>query len=169
MKATNPWGFRGSRDMHLVFCCSLNWCECNQTRAISRVGRNSSFVVCSVIWRGCIQALRIHRVRCILFFAVALFGVSAAKPWEFVGFGEMHPICCCLLYWLECNQTIGSPRARWDASVFCVVALTCMNAANSLEFPGFGEMRPALILNLSGYFPKPVEWIAAAIYSARNS
>ena len=46
-------------------------------------------------------------MRCILFFGVSLFDVSAAKSYEFIGFGEMHPILCCILSWLECNQTIG--------------------------------------------------------------
>ena len=55
-------------------------------------------------------------MRCILFIIVALPGVNTVKAWEFLEFGEMHPVH----YW--------SPPG--------------VNAATPLEFLGFCEMHP---------------------------
>ena len=61
--------------------------------------------------------------RCILFFVVALFGVSGAKPAELLGFGDMHLVFHCGLAWRDDSQTIGIPSVCRDASVFFVVVL----------------------------------------------
>ena len=95
----------------------------------------------------------------------ALCGVSASKPWEFRGFGEMHLVYDSSLMWYECSQTIGVPRVWWDApclwlktymvwvqpnhrnllglvrcTLFLIEALCGVSADKANEFLGFGEM-----------------------------
>ena len=92
----------------------------------------------------------IHRnslglVRCVLLIIVVLLCMNAAKPYEFIGFGEVHPIYSCGLVGCECNQTIGIPRV-------CLGAL--------LGFPGDG---PGPIQMIGSSKTKPISEIFAIL------
>ena len=78
-------------------------------------------------------------LRCILFFlVVALIGVYANEPKEFLGSGEMHPVFSCGLIWRECSRTIGIPRAL--QGLLFIAALVGVNGAKTTDFLGFADM-----------------------------
>ena len=72
----------------------------------------------------------------------ALRGANAAKPSEFVGFGETPPVHDRNLIWCECSQTIRIPRIWLAAALFRIEALFGVSSAKPSEFLGFGEMHP---------------------------
>ena len=58
-----------------------------------------------------------------------LFGVSAAKPWKFLGFGEMHPVHDWKTYvvWMQPNHK--NSWVWWDAPLFMIETLFGVSAA----------------------------------------
>ena len=76
----------------------------------------------------CCSRLTIRRnpegsVRCILFFAVVLYSVHAAKTWEFRGVCEVpHD-------WCECRQTIGVLKVLVTCTFGMLEALFGVSAA----------------------------------------
>ena len=53
---------------------------------------------------------------CILLTTAALFGVNAAKPLEFIWFGDMYPVYYCGFIWCECSENIGNHMLWWHVS-----------------------------------------------------
>ena len=73
--------------------------------------------------------------------------MSAAKTYEFLVFGGMHPVCHCRPISCECSQAIGNPRVWWNASCLLMKLYFGVNASNAVGFSGFGKMHP---VNKSG-------------------
>ena len=100
-----------------VYSCGLIGCECSQTTGIPRVWWDAS---CLLLWPHWVWMQPNHRnsqglVRCILFTLLASLGVNATEPYEFLGFGEMHPFYSCVLIGCECNQIKSNPRV-WSVT-----------------------------------------------------
>ena len=120
VSAAKPYEFLGFGEMHLFFDWSLMWCECSQTTWIPKVWGDSPCFRLKpyMVW---VQPKHIKSQglgRCTLFSIEALCGVSAAKPCEILGHGEMHLVFDWSLMWCECSQTIWIPRVWGDAPCF---------------------------------------------------
>ena len=125
--------------MHPVHYHAVILCQCSQTIGIHMVwwdascslscfdsvsmqtNHRNSDASCSLSCSDLVSVQPNHRnsyglVRCILFIIVLWFGVNAAKPWDFIWFGEMHPVHDHALIWCQCSQTIGIYMFWWDAS-----------------------------------------------------
>ena len=75
-----------------------------------------------------------------LFRIEAICGVSSAKPYEFLGLGEMHIVFDWSLMWYECSQTEWIPRVVVRCTLFLIEALFGVGAAQPGELVGLGEM-----------------------------
>ena len=143
VNAAKTYEFLGFGEMHLVHYRALIWCQRSQAIGILMVWRDAScslslFDLVSMqpnlwillVWRDASGSLSrsdsvsmqptlrnsYGMARCILFIIALWFGVNAAKPSEFLCFGEMHPVHYRALIWCQCSQTLGIPMVWRDAS-----------------------------------------------------
>jgi len=118
VNAAKPSEFIGFGEMHPVSDWSLIRCECNHTIGIPRFLRDASCLLLKLYlaWMQPKHRNSLCLARCILFMFETLCSVSSAKTYEFMGFGDMHPVCGWRLMWRECSQTIRIPRVWWDVS-----------------------------------------------------
>ena len=133
-------------EMRHVYFCGLIWGDCSHTMGIPRVWGDAS---CLLLWLHLVWVEPNHRnsqglVRCSLFIIVALFGVNAAKPQDFLGFGEMRHVYYCGFIWYECSQTKGTPMVWWDAS--CLILWLYLLRRQPNHMSSYGLVRCILFI-----------------------
>ena len=105
----NHWNSLGFGDMHRIVRWGPIWCECSQLQEFLRFGEmHPAFSVVALICYDCNQnhSNAEGSVRCICFSTIALIGVNAINPKEFLGSAEIHHVCCCSLAWMQPNRGI---------------------------------------------------------------
>ena len=101
----------------------------------------------SLFWPWSVWIQPNHRnsycsVTCVLFTIVASFRVSAAKPYEFIWFGDMYPVYHCGLILCECSQAIWINTGLWHVSCSLLWPYSVWMQPNHWKSYVFADMYP---------------------------